>query len=284
MRIKYLILVISFIIIALSFSCDRNSTPPTGEDTVVIIDTTENDTTMKKIMLLEYTGVSCINCPKASKEMHDLIEGYKGSVVGIAFHPLGDVNAKPFSDSTIIWNELGRVLHAASGAPGLPGGHVDVMPNKDNKVLTYTEWESKIIGAFGQEADLKLDINSAYDESTFEITVDIDIEYFREAGENDYLALYVVEDHYIAKQKDTKSTLENYEHNNIARAAFGDNYWGVGIYNDITDMKYQKTFTYTVPQDNYWNEENLRIVAIVYDYEGTYSVKQIEEDYLFEKE
>ena len=73
-------LLLCFFILSLTFSCDKiekdNFTDPNATFPWL----------GKKVLVEDFTGYKCTNCPAAATELHNIEEFYPDKVIGIAIH------------------------------------------------------------------------------------------------------------------------------------------------------------------------------------------------------
>ena len=72
-------------------------------------------------------------------------------------------------------------------------------------------------------------------------------------------------------QIDHGTTINNYIHNHVFRAAVTEDIWGEPVNMKAHQPQY---FTYSYPVDRYWNTGNLYVVAFLYNSDGVAQVTQ----------
>ena len=119
---KNYIIYITFILATL-VACDKIEQEDflITDGEVVVVDTS---TFVKKVLIEDFTGHTCQNCPEASEEIHTLqqINAYTDRVIAIAVHSgfFSDVNPTFTTDFTT--NE-GTVIHDFFGVSSYPRGY-----------------------------------------------------------------------------------------------------------------------------------------------------------------
>lgn len=216
------------------------------------------------VLIEDFTGQRCRNCPTATYEIEKLQEQYGADVViavGIHSGPLGfKGNAKVAGLATDLddtYYNFWKCDHQPIGLVNRGG------------LCEYTSWAAEVRKAVGQKAplDLKLTINS-YDNDTrrVKLTADAHGTNGTTAGK---LQLWVLEDSITAMQTmpDGKPNAD-YVHMHVLRAAINGD-WG----QDITVREGQ-----TVPVeaefniDEKWDPKHVSIVAFVYNPSGVMQV------------
>lgn len=271
---KYIKSLMLVIISVFTLSCcddvDGNYLKSGGGD----IDTSK---VIKKVLLEDYTGFKCNNCPKAQRELKILLNTvYKDQLVAMAVHV--GYFSKP-KDGTDFWydfrtdagNELDAFYKASQA--GLPKGIVNRKQFEDAYAQDYSKWSALVAAELEEEADLKLTLEASYDDVNKKITCDAELEYVNDQNENNQIAFYLIESGIIQPQIDGTETILEYEHNHVLRDAINGT-WGEVVSESAISKgeKFNKNVAYIISADNdeetdeyYWNPANLAIIAVVYD-------------------
>ena len=121
---------------------------------------------IKKILIEDFTGHRCQNCPQAAEELHAIQEAFPEQIVGIAVHA-GEF-ATPYPSeanryTTDFRTEEGTDIHDAFLASAYPTGMVNRNGGLNNSILNYTDWNGAVSNYVNIPAELKIDIT----ENTF---------------------------------------------------------------------------------------------------------------------
>jgi hypothetical protein len=279
--IKYIGLI-SVILFFFSVSCDKIEEPYKVVNNNQNPDTTDTGNVfVKKILIEDFTGHRCGNCPEAHEILHTLEATYPGQVIGIGLHVgwFASTTIYPTDYTTTTGNELNTFFGAETA--GLPTGCVSRVEDQGSKLITPSKWSTIASQVLLQQPNVGITIDNDYNASnrTVDITVDVTV---LESITNDlFLTLYVVEDSCISEQLDYNSTpqdITDYAHRHVLRDAVNTT-WGEEIFTGgaVTDDTVQKTFTYTL--NSAWNEDNCSIIAFVYD-ETTLEIYQAEDKHV----
>jgi hypothetical protein len=237
----------------------------------VVVDTS---TFVKKVLIEDFTGHTCQNCPEASEEIHTLqqISAYQGNVIAIAIHSgfFSDVNPTFTTDFT---TDEGTVIHDFFGAASYPTGMVNRRGfNSTAHLLNYPEWGSVVADLISQEPEIgiKMSVENG--------TINIDAKLLE--GLNDELKLVVVltENEIIDKQLvEGQGVVEDYEHNHVLRKSLNGT-WGQTVQLNTSTFE---TYSFDYTLDPSWDETNTNAVAYIYS-EASKEVLQVEELHLTE--
>lgn len=271
---KKLILPI-FIVITTSlfFSCDKIDTPlvddggaPPPPPEIVV----------RRVLMEEYTGHYCSNCPQGAAEMQRLVGVYGEQIIPISLHA-GDVTFnEPHTGSgsyeTDFRTTAGDAYATLFQPFGLPSGMVS--RRNAGTAIPFAQWEAEIITVIQDTTPLaEITITNTYNASTREVTVKVDTEWLLDGGSGVAYKLQVgiIEDHILDWQLDGTTDVEFYEHRHVFRGAINTT-WGEAVSTTSLGSTDTKTYTYTL--DAGWNADNCEIVAFIYKDAPDYEVMQ----------
>ena len=293
---KNIITLLSFILIITS--CDVVE-GPYEIDTGNIIPTNTN-IYVKKILIEDYTGHTCPNCPAAARELEAIHEVYGDQIIGLALH-VSTGFAGPWTGSGKFeydfrtkwgtdWDNFFDISNS-----GLPRGMVNRMGYPDNHKLGKNEWLSAVITELEKEIDFGINITTNIIGGDGVITINTDI--LNNINGDYNLVVCLSESNIINWQKDGAEDVENYEHNHALRSLLSDENLSASSNYSNAD-KIEKTISVnlsTLEQFNInysantaelgngnaggWNESNISVIAYIYD-NTTQEILQVEESHL----
>ncbi len=245
------------------FSCDKIDEPYT---TKLTLDTAEFTRT---VLLEDYTGHTCVNCPAAAILSHNLKASLQDHLVVIAVHAgyfsqpteAGDFTANYMTDEGTEWN-------TTFGITSYPSGMVNRKKFVNTHILSTGAWSSSILAELRQPATLDLTVNNQYNSSTRELSTTVNTEFLTGNDKNLKLIVVLTESGIISPQKNNKPEIGetpiiyNYEHNHMLRDCINGT-WGTDIEVGSINETISKSFTYTIPAN--FNAGNCNVVAFVYD-------------------
>lgn len=245
--------------------------------TQVVIDT---NTAIQKIVIFDFTGIRCSNCPDAHETLEQLLGVHGSKIIPIAIHctslaiPYGSNYDLDFT------TEGGDEIAEEFGITAIPTGLVNYY-NKNN-LIGHTAWADEIVQYIEKEAELKIDISNIYDETSKSLTSEITTTTLSDFDANLKLVVFLLESNIIENQATNEGDgiIYDYEHKhalrNILTATFGDEILSNPA---LTDSEEIKTFTTTLSDE--WNATNCNIVAFVYNDE-TKQIINVEEAHLID--
>ncbi|MBO4826753.1 MAG: Omp28 family outer membrane lipoprotein [Prevotella sp.] len=219
----------------------------------------------RSVLIEDFTGQRCVNCPNAADEIHSLQQQYgEDAIIAVGIHG-GPMAVYPNPERGIIGlaTETGDNYNDYWKVEQWPMG----MVNRGG-VCPYTEWKSKVRGELQKKAPVSIDVYNMLPEEDGKTLIVADVQGIRGTTACK-LQIWIVEDNIKAIQlMPDGSANQNYIHQHVFRAAVNGE-WGEDIY--VEEGKTETTINnFTVPDD--WNRENLSIVAFAYNSEGVQQV------------
>lgn len=216
------------------------------------------------VLIEDFTGQRCLNCPNASNEIAKLQQQYGDSVVvavGIHSGPLGFAGSSKLIGFA---TDTGNDYYNHWKVPYQPAGMVD-----RHGVENYTSWAESVRNELQKEAPIKLTVTNNFDSATRTLTVCATAYPLTNTSISGKLQLWLVEDSITAYQKMPDGTNNfSYLHRHVFRKAINDA-WGTAMPVPADNMA-TATFSTPVPTD--WNEKQLSVVAFLYNDSGVLQV------------
>lgn len=239
-------------------------------------------TSNRKVLLEEYTGHKCPNCPAGSQIAHDLKELYQGKLVLVSIHTgffaNPDASGHYIADfRTEAGNELLEEYHVQS----FPSGMVNRTAFDDNFVLSKDAWASAVNELMEQPEQALLTIDHTYTVADRRLDIVVQTEVVSEIANPVSLCVYITGDT-IAPQVNNNPDLgpspdwEDYHHQDMLVEAIGGTFGHPVNENQpvVVGEVYSNTFSSTLKEG--WPAHRCSIVAFIYDH-NTKAVIQAEE-------
>lgn len=272
---------ILFIFAALPFlflGCDKIEIPKQigGSNPVPTNDT------IRKVMIEDFTGHICPNCPKAARMIDSLKRAFPGQVIGVAIH--FDFWGDPCTSQTLPQGappgsftedfRVGPELVDYNGTFGInnfnpPTGFVNrsEYPNSSS----VTSWPSTVSTLLAKPMTAYLKITPNYNTSSRVLNVNVSGEFLNDTMGTFKLALYLVEDSLTGYQED--NTLPggldpNFIFNDVFRGcintpgSIGGEIIANGTVPNHTRITYNMPNAFTV--NSTFNDRHCKIVAFLY--------------------
>lgn len=218
---------------------------------------------VQRAFLEKYTGVRCINCPKADEVIHAAADKYGDSLVTVAVHSRSNGFGRPLGNDPSLCTEDGDSWYDYFGINAQPSAII-------NRARTGNTWDlftptsnfdDRIAASIrtSPKVAVMVQSGSASDKQYYS---DIHIEFLDNFNEDLTLTLLVTEDKiYTHQSKAGEGEVENYEQNHVLRTCV-TNLWGLPVERDkTTGTKSMIRLTYSLPEN--CNPSNCHVVAFV---------------------
>lgn len=219
------------------------------------------DSTLQYIVLEDFTGVGCVNCPKAAAEAHALQNQYGNQLILVELHPQSGGNlTEPQEDGDVdLRNEAAEAYYVAWKKPGLPAGLVN---RQTEKPLAYRNWTGAVEEISAQKPVATVNrVSAKLNGQTLSVEASGYFHTDYAASGNINLIMMVLEDGFKVHQAGTEQS--DYPHNHVLRATVGD-VWGEQI--DVKPNAGERfTLTKSMAVDAAWNTDNLSVVCVLTD-------------------
>ena len=218
----------------------------------------------RAVLVEEFTGQRCVNCPNATAEIERLQEEYgKENVIAVAIHsgPLAF-----FSTDKVLGlrTSLGDEYYDYWRVEAEPSGLI----NRSGGVLLLDKWATRVYQDMQNEALVELTAKAKIADNGM---IEIGIEYLAVKDFSGKLQVWIIEDGIVALQMLPDGTLNReYVHNHVLRSAVNGT-WGDDV---VWPSGKQSILSFSAEVQEEWNPKNLSIVAFVYNEGGVQQVCQ----------
>ena len=231
----------------------------------------ESITPVRSILIEDFTGQDCLNCPNAHMVIENLEEQYGDAIVAVSIH------AGPQSYNKKRTNfELGRVFLATDEgqhyddqfpAHGYPYGVL----NGSIEGGHFSLWAGIAKGLLTIPSSLNIDLSAHVNGND----VNVNVELLSEEDMSGQLMVWILENGIVARQEFESGTNNEYVHNNVFRAPVND-IDGEAVSLE-KDMPLRKSYSIELRDNNQekWVPENLAIVAFLRTPSGVEQVKKV---------
>ena len=167
MKNSFICLIASLLFV---LSCDE--IPPI----ISSIEPEEVTETTRQVLIEEFTGIRCVNCPAGSQAIEDLIDIYGDRLVVISIHSGFFANPYPESQIDFRMPESEAILNFIGPPVGYPTASIDrkIFPGEQDLQL---EGRNKWAGFVAQQLEttpkISMEINSTYSDSDRSLSVEV---------------------------------------------------------------------------------------------------------------
>ena len=217
----------------------------------------------RRVLLEDFTGQRCVNCPKASDEIKALQEQYgEDHVIAVGIHsgPLGFYTK---GDYLGLSTEVGDEYYDHWALEYQPVGLID-----RGAPLEYTAWNARIHEELEKTAPVEIDIELHQNDN--QLTVQAEVMGI-DGTTSGKLQLWLTEDGITAFQMMPDGTRNmEYIHRHVFRAAINGT-WGESVSVAEGETFTTKDYLFAIPEG--WNADRLSVVAFVYNDQGVLQAK-----------
>jgi hypothetical protein len=254
-----LIVILGFII----SSCDKIDEP--------YIEPGDPVQTNRKVLLEDFTGHKCPNCPTAGEIALSLKNLYGDRLVLIRIHAgffaLPDQMGLYTAD---LRSETGNELNEAFEIQSNPNGLINRTPYNDHLVISAQNWAAAVNSIIAFVEDANLNIQHSYNAADKSLNINVMTEFLTEPQGNYNVCLYIVGDT-VAPQVNNNANIgpepdwEDFHHHNVLIQSLNGGTWGIPVNNGeqiIINETYTNNFTGTLKEG--WPAERCKLIAFVY--------------------
>ncbi|MBL0309286.1 MAG: Omp28-related outer membrane protein [Bacteroidetes bacterium] len=229
----------------------------------------------KNVVLEEFTGVRCPNCPQGHQIIETIKSSNLGRVISVSFHPVNSLgNPYPFSPQNF-QSQKAQTIFDYLGQIGLePAASVDrkVYSGESNILTGASKWPGYTSSQLALPTPVNISLDKLYDSVKNELTVIAELHYTQTITESNRLTILVTESGMIAPQLNGSTIDTFYSHRDVMRD-FITNIQGDDL--PVTLEKgrvIRKVYSKTL--DALWKPENMRIVAFVHEFQNSKIIYQ----------
>ncbi len=216
----------------------------------------------RSVLLEDFTGQRCINCPMANDEIKLLQEQYgEDNVIAVSIHsgPLGFHTTPKFAGLS---TDIGDEYFNYWKLDYQPVGMID-----RRGACEYTTWNTRIREELEKTAPVDIKITILSDGNVLANVTGVD------GNTTGKLQLWLTEDNVTAFQMMPDGTRDdNYLHQHVLRTAINGT-WGEDI--RVNEGETVSTKVYALPTSSEWKTADLSVVAFVYNEQGVQQVTKV---------
>ena len=273
--------------LGLTAACDvvDAPVPPTRVLTVSAQETTSLDSAealtaveapVQRVLLEDYTGHQCGNCPRAARKATELIGQYGDRLVVVATHAGYYAELHPPLYTYDFRTPAGNELNTVFGVDllGLPQGMINRTPpaNGTSPAVSDGAWAGRVADALTQPVEQQLLLNPVYSAATRTLLLKVRAKYLvTKPGRTYRLVLDVLEDSVHHWQKDYAITAptnpskddSTYYHRHVLRDSPLGTFGVVDVKNPQAGQLVDAYLRYELPAE--WNDRQCAVVGYLLD-------------------
>ena len=226
----------------------------------------------RRVLLEDFTGHRCNNCPAAASTAHDLQELYGEDVVVVGVHVTEDFAAPEpgpnGSYTTDFRTPAGNAYEQAFNIFWLPAGMVNRKEFNASQLLSHTAWPTAVSEMIGLPASFDILFSSIeHDANSNTLDATVKVAVLQPVAGEYALTVYLTEDHVIDWQYDAQAAdpnVPNYDHRHVLRTNLNGP-WGDQVIasSAVPGDTLELSFT-NVPLQPEWNISNCALVGYIH--------------------
>ena len=225
----------------------------------------------QKVVLMEdFTGATCPNCPNATTEIETIAEAHPGQIAVTA-----DFNypSDPHADGAynFLTAEAFDLADFLGGTIAWPATAIDrnIFAGETEIILTneVANYNTYVTERLAEIPPCNMYLTSTYNEETKELLIKVTIKYTSTVTVENHISMALTESGIIDYQTVSGvGEVADYEHNNVLRAMISNTTGDIldNAVDKIPGRVFEKEFKITV--ENEWVKENLQVVAYVHNF------------------
>ena len=233
----------------------------------------------KNVLVEDFTGQTCTNCPLANDEMVNILSNYgTDRVIAVSLHG-GSNSLREDGNKYGLANVQGYTYISQLGINSFPKGRID----RQGDFIDYDKWDAEIFKRFSNDYNIQLSIDNnatSFNLADSTLTVKVNVENQGSTSITGKLQVWLTESNIVGPQYQTDGKIDmNYTHNHVFRHSVND-FEGEQITLNASSTE-SKTYSYTFPgvanikNKTPWQPANMHYVVIFYN-EGNGVMQVIE--------
>jgi len=217
------------------------------------------------VLLEEFTGKGCTNCPKGSREIESLLTQFPNHLVAVSIHAGFFADPQTFNIGQYdLRTDEGEFLYSyMSPNLGYPSAVVDRTPVGGILQIGLSQWSSAIVSELEEEPSVELSLTRTYNETTREVTLMVDGIGKQTVTGEIRISVMLTESEIVDAQYDTEAggLVSNYIHNHVLRDMITPAA-GEPLFNDLSvGQTFNHAFSTILNQD--WKADYMDMIVFV---------------------
>jgi hypothetical protein len=215
----------------------------------------------RKVLIEEFTGVRCVNCPAGASEIEGFQSQFKNRVIAVAIHA-GTPWAVPYGESKYDFRtqETADLLNYLGSPLGYPSAVINRTPQNNSLQIGQSQWGALVTQDLKDSAAVAIDLSYSLSENKVTTTLTA----FETLPADCRITVLLAESGVVDYQlnPDPIGKKSDYVHNHILRRTLTP-FDGQGITN-IPAVGKSVTLTFPLTLSPNWKTDKLSVVAFVH--------------------
>lgn len=241
-----------------------NTTNNASRTDTTYVDATADVPQQRIALLEEFTGVRCVNCPRAHTTILNLQTANPGRIVPVGIHT--GLFANPYTGRSDFRITEGPSLeNLLGGAQGYPSGAINrtKFAAENQIVISDQKWSNYIGNELTGTPEVNLTLTKELDLTNNKVNIQAKVKLNQSQAEAIHLTVYVVEDNIVDFQLTPAGVDSSYAHKHVLRQCVTP-YNGVNLVAPALEANRVFESNYEITLNPAWNRANTTIVAFVH--------------------
>lgn len=218
---------------------------------------------VRHILVEEFTGAACQNCPQGAQVLESLINTYGTRLIPVSIHTGWFANPLPESQYDFRIPEGEELDNLVGPVGAYPSAIINrkQFPGEDDLILNSGTWAGHIASELNNAPVVGIGITNVYNAASRELTVTVNTTFVETVTADISLSVLITENNIVDAQINGSTLVLEYTHKHVLRdmltAAEGQ-----PIIAQAAGGNVEETFNFTLPAD--WNDANCHVVAFVH--------------------
>lgn len=217
---------------------------------------------VKHVLLEDYTGVRCPNCPEAGNLALQLQEQYDHRVIVLGVHAGGFTSVPPGGIFPNFATPEATEWYSNFGLDSNPIGTINRKLNGSTYGYNSGDWSDMVMTALQEEALLEMSAEIEYNETSRNLSVEVTSNFLAELPETYSLTVCIMEDSIVGGQLNQTQTIPDYVHRHVFRTTM-NGAWGEDINTTAIAPEDEIVISYTTTLNEAYNADQCYIIAYV---------------------
>jgi hypothetical protein len=243
--------------------------------------------TGKQVLLEDFTGIKCVNCPEAALAAHALADDLNHRLVIYSVHAGYYATPDETGEFTADYRcPEGEELYTDFTAFANPIALIDRVEFNGSVLIGAGDWEDAVMAELDKANSVDLKLLTYYFPDLNKIQLFVFSTFLSATADPYKLVVYLVEDGIVSPQKNNNPAIGpspewlDYEHHNILRTSINSTYGGSFSSGGLVEPGKEYISQFIYPNDGTFNAEwvvsNCKIIAYIYN-DVTKEVMQVAE-------
>lgn len=216
----------------------------------------------KRHLLIEYTGVNCVNCPRAAETAHELENLYPNLIV-VAMHPASNPFTKAAAKYDYTCPEADVYYQFMGGLPTtpFPTGNLDFTAADDNYLTDNTAWPTAVRAVQDDTTHVRISVSHQWQDGKLQVSYTLTL--FDDKEQPADVLLWVIENNVLGAQNMPDGSLNmEYTHQHMLRTSLNGD-WGETVSLRPGEPSAKEA---VYPFSENWVPANCRLIVVVLDH------------------